>query len=362
MEKSLEAGRDPAEGGNMYYTSIEMIAEMYDRYARAYGFDAKDGQAYEIWKNKARERVKEILGFAKFQKTDAEVAVLETEQYDGFERRVMTIKTEPGVTCIFDLFLPEKQNGYAMLNPHGHGGGRERNAPPREDILKALAGEADMPFALKMVKRGYVVACPDSRGSGDRREPNAQKEGKNNTRANSHDELLKLGVCFGIAPIGWMVWDLMRLGDWLLEQDGISHLICAGMSGGGQQSLYLAALDDRIEAVMISGYFYGFKNALLEQPENCACNYAPHLYETVDMGDLGAMIAPRPFYIESGRNDPLNGSKGIENVLEQVEITKKAYTLLNAEEKLVHRIHEGGHVFVASDVPEFFDDLKNKQE
>ena len=82
------------------------------------------------------------------------------------------------------------------------------------------------------------------------------------------------------------------------------------------------------------------------------------LFRSVDMGDLGAMIAPRPFYIESGRNDPLNGSRGIENVLEQVEITKKAYTLLNAEEKLVHRIHEGGHVFVASDVPEFFDDLK----
>ncbi len=344
----------------MYYTTMEMIAGMYDRYGRQYAFRAEDVTSFDTWRKRTKERLLEILGFEKFVRTEPEAAVIRTERYDGFEKRVMTIRTEPGVTCVFDLFVPEIMNGTAVIHPHGHGGGREKTAGTQQEIRDALDGKTEPFFALRMVKRGYVVACPDTRGAGERREPHAQGDSEQQRRGNSHDELLKLGVCFGIAPIGWMVWDLMRLGDWLLEQDGIGHLFCAGMSGGGQQSLYLAALDERIEAVMISGYFYGFKNALLEQPENCSCNYAPHLYETVDMGDIGAMIAPRPFYIESGRNDPLNGSRGIENVTEQVEITAGAYALFGAQDRLIHRIHEGGHVFVAEDVPEFFDRWRMK--
>ena len=339
----------------MYYTTMERIVQLYDRYSRQYACDTGDLSSFEAWKEKTRERLLEILGFEKFEKTEPDARLLKAQRYGGFERRVMTIRTEPGVTCAFDLFVPDEKNGTALIQPHGHGGGREKTAGTDREIRDALEGKRELSFTLRMVRRGYTVLCPDTRGAGDRREQHAQGDSEEARRGNSHDELLKLGVCFGIAPIGWMVWDLMRLGDWILTQEGIGHLVCAGMSGGGQQSLYLAALDERFEAVMISGYFYGFRNALLEQPENCACNYAPHLYETVDMGDLGAMIAPRPFYIESGRNDPLNGSRGIENVTEQVAITQKAYALNDAQDRLIHRIHEGGHVFVAADVPEFFD-------
>ena len=336
----------------MYHTSIGYIENLYDRYARGMGFCAETAEVAAAWKKDVRARLWEILGFSKMQQADPCVQVLGEKKFDGFTKQVMTIQTEPSVVCEFDLFVPDAPNGAAILNPHGHGGGRESAAGTDETIEKAMAGEGKLPFACIMAQRGYYVACPDTRGSGTRREKNAQGD---NPRAHSHDELLKLGVCFGIAPIGWMVWDLMRLADYLLSLDQVDRLGCAGMSGGGQQTLYLAAMDDRISAAMISGYFYGFKNALLQQPENCPCNYAPHLYETVDMCDLGAMVAPRPLYIESGRNDPLNGSKGLENVYPQVEIARKAYDVYGKQDNLIHFVHEGGHVWVAEEVPDFFD-------
>lgn len=116
------------------------------------------------------------------------------------------------------------------------------------------------------------------------------------------------------------VWDLMRLVDYIKTRPDCNgdKIGCIGLSGGGLQSLWLAALDDRIMFATVSGYFYGYRDSLLEMNQNCCCNYVPGLWEHVDMGDIGALIAPRALVIESGMQDHLNGRRGIVNVLEQV--------------------------------------------
>jgi hypothetical protein len=69
----------------------------------------------------------------------------------------------------------------------------------------------------------------------------------------------------------------------------------------------------------------------------------PHLYETADMGDIGALILPRPVLIETGTVDPLNGASGLKNVRSQVAILKRAASLLNAPEAVAHDVFEGDH-------------------
>ena len=63
------------------------------------------------------------------------------------------------------------------------------------------------------------------------------------------------------------------------------------------------------------------------------------------MGDLAALIAPRPLLFESARQDPLNGPRGIDNVLEQYAITGKAYALLNVPDRLSIDVFDGGHMW-----------------
>ena len=68
----------------------------------------------------------------------------------------------------------------------------------------------------------------------------------------------------------------------------------------------------------------------------------------------GALIAPRPLFIESGEDDHLNGNVGrIQNVYSQVAIARNAYVALSAEKKLRHSVHEGGHEWRALDFYDF---------
>ena len=97
---------------------------------------------------------------------------------------------------------------------------------------------------------------------------------------------------------GCSLWDLARLIDWL-EADArfdTQRLGALGFSGGGMQTLRLAALDDRVKMAAVSGYLYGYRDALLTLNSNCSCNYVPHLWEYLDMGDIASLIAPRPLW------------------------------------------------------------------
>jgi hypothetical protein len=125
------------------------------------------------------------------------------------------------------------------------------------------------------------------------------------------------------------------------------------LSGGGLQTLWTAALDERIQIAVISGYFYGFKQSLLELHNNCSCNYVPHLWEHVDIGDIASLIAPRRLLIETGDQDELNGRDGLDNVFPQIKTVEKAYRLYEKLQNLKHFIGHGAHQWFGNDVIEW---------
>ncbi len=63
------------------------------------------------------------------------------------------------------------------------------------------------------------------------------------------------------------------------------------------------------------------------------------------MGDLGALVAPRPLMVETGLQDPLNGRRGAANAIEQVHIARRAYVVHGAPDLPRHVIFDGGHVW-----------------
>ena len=75
-----------------------------------------------------------------------------------------------------------------------------------------------------------------------------------------------------------MAWDIQRLIDYLETREDFlpGGVGCVGLSGGGLQTLYEAALDSRIKCAIISGYMAGVKKLLLHG--SCMCNYIPHLW------------------------------------------------------------------------------------
>ena len=230
----------------------------------------------------------------------------------------------------------------AVLTPHGHGGGGKiavAGVRVNEEVAKSIEAH-NYAYGVAFARAGCIAFCPDARGFGERQEECV----KGNILNSSCAHINSMAFPIGQAIAGMWAWDLHRLIDYVETRDDCipGRVGCAGLSGGGLQTLYATALDDRIVCATVSGYFYGAKESLLDMT-CCNCNYIPHLFEYADMGDIGALIAPRPLCIETGTQDGLNGASGLRNVKSQVRITRAAYRLLGAERSLVHDIFEGTH-------------------
>ena len=120
---------------------------------------------------------------------------------------------------------------------------------------------------------------------------------------------------------------------------------CLGFSGGGLQTLYAAAIDERIKLSFVGGYYYGFYDSLFKLNANCSCNYITSLYLYFYIADIAAMIEPRPLIVQSSKDDHLAGERGIQNVLEPIKELESVYSLFGKKNRLYHQIVPGPHHF-----------------
>lgn len=334
-----------------YYTCMEYMLEVYEKEGRQNRFCATEVEEFEYWREEVREILRGITGILKMGKSPLEPVLMERVECEGFVREKMMIQVEPRVWMPFYVLLPdnleEGEKRACVIAPHGHQGAGKYAIVGRSEIpaVKRKIEEYNYDYGVQLVREGYIVFCPDARGYGERRESTKQTENENDFLTSTCSQLSNMAIPLGRSVIGMCTWDLMRLIDYIETRKDCNKekLGCVGFSGGGMQTLWLAALDDRVKCSVTSGYFYGYKDSLLKLSGNCACNYVPHLWEHVDMGDIGALIAPRPLLIQSAKTDKLNGERGLENVIEQLAITKEAYSLCGKADELAHDVVEGGH-------------------
>ncbi|MCL2815368.1 MAG: alpha/beta hydrolase family protein [Oscillospiraceae bacterium] len=333
-----------------FYTSREHLLKIMKDNSRKLALKTGSVHEYQQWKEDSRAKIRELLGLCVMQPAPLNPQTIETVRKDGYTRVKMTIDTEPDVTMPFYVLIPDglktDEKRPAILAPHGHGSfGKDAVAnnpafPELEGNIKAL----DYGYGEAAAKAGFVTFCPDARGFGERREKYNQADTPDQKLASSCAYLNTMAMGVGTNVAGMWTWDLMRLIDYAQSRSDVQKdkIGCIGLSGGGLQTLWLTALDERVKCAVISGYFYGFGESIQDMM-NCACNYIPHMWEYCDVGDVGALIAPRPLLIETGTLDVLNGESNLGNVIPYVEQVRGAYDLLGAPENIYHDIFEGPH-------------------
>src|SRR5215216_1018144 len=333
----------PNEGSAMTisssdYPSVPALLARFDRESRGMRLRAQDAAELAAWQSELRARLRAIIGIDTMRASSLDPQIDAPEQCDGYVQTRVVIAVEPDVRMPLYVLTPDDlrpgQRRPVMLAPHGHASAGKAAVVGRADtpeLVRTIA-QHNYAYGLYLVRAGYIVLCPDARGFGERREPVMLAEG--DLLGSSCQVLNHMALPLGQTVTGMWTWDLMRLLDYVATRDDCdaTRIGCAGLSGGGAQTLWLAALDERVRCAVVSGYFYGFKDALLRLSTNCSCNYVPGLWQLADMGDIAALLAPRPLLIETGSHDPLNGERGVANVTEQLAITRQAYTLLGAEE------------------------------
>lgn len=331
------------------YSVLPYFTQRLKRVGRKSGFRAKTKAEHAHWRRRLRKTLRSLIGYDTMRRCPLRPRITEVVELDDHLRQRIEFQTEPGVTSVLYCLIPKVGQGPfpAIICTHGHSSGGKLSPAGRRDIpeIAAQIEEYNYDYGVQFVRAGFIAFCPDARGFGERMEPTAWEAYGNDRLRNSCQFLNQMGYPLGQTVTGMWTWDIHCLIDYIetRRDTNAKRLGCAGLSGGGLQTLWAAALDDRIKAAVVSGYFYGYRESLLELHQNCSCNYVPHLYEHIDMGDLGALIAPRPLLIETGTRDPLNGKSGLRNVKSQVNIARGAYRLLDAETNLIHDIFEGGH-------------------
>jgi len=336
-----------------YYSAKAHLLRLYDREARQCAFRANSTPEYQEWKRALRVKLNDITGIARMEHCALQPRLLETQAFAGYTREKIIIQTEPDVWMPFFVLIPDSaqktRRNVPVIAAHGHGScGKFAVAGCAEiPAIQKTIEQYNYDYGVQLVREGYQVFCPDARGFGERREAALQQDTDACMLSSSCLALNQMAIPLGQTVTGMWAWDLQRLIDYIetREDCDAQRVGCVGLSGGGLQTLWLSALDDRVQCAVISGYFYGYKDSLLELSANCSCNYVPNLWRAVDMGDLGALIAPRALLIESGTDDPLNGARGLVNVTEQIDITRAAYRLFRHEDKLYHHIFTGEHLW-----------------
>ena len=149
----------------------------------------------------------------------------------------------------------------------------------------------------------------------------------------------------GYNPAGVEAWNAIRGLDLLSERTEVNpeKMGVTGISGGGSQSWYIAALDPRIKAVSpVCG-----ASTLNTQISNrridghCDCMMPVNTYQK-DFMDIGALIAPRPLLIAQADGDGLYSIESVRNLYTGI---KKIYRLYGEPEKIGLVESPGGHSY-----------------
>lgn len=350
------------------YASLAALKARFDRTSKRHAFSAADAAQLELWCDETRRTLGGLIGLDRLEPCEPKAELLERVTLGELLREKWRIRTELGVWMPFYVLKPAHQLSEdrrlpALIAPHGHGvGGKAGVAGALDAVeagdregLEAAIGRHNNDYGLQLARAGFVVFAPDARGAGERREVANPGAAAEELLECSCRRLSQMALGLGLTVTGLWVWDLMRLIDHVSAREDCdgSRIGCAGFSGGGLQTLWLSALDKRVRCAVVSGYLYGYRDSLLLLNGNCACNYVPGLWETADMGDIAALIAPRALLVETGRDDPLNGERGAVNAQEQIAIAAAAYRISGAPDALEHRLYEGAHRWYGTEVIPF---------
>ncbi len=284
-----------------------------------------DPVAAAAWKERTAETLDSLLAPWP-SPVDLELEVLSEDAGGGVTRREVVFDTEVDMSVPATVLVPVDAtvDAPAILAIHGHGRGR---ADALEWVDEWLAA-------------GFVVLAPDLRGFGEREEMSWDDKYWCDLNAVS-------GQLFGVAPLTQNLWDLRRCLDVLaaMEEVDSERIGAAGFSYGATCTLFLAAIDPRVRAAVVSGFLSSWAEAHKMPANMCGSQILHGLLGRLEHGDLGALVSPRALLVESCREDYLFPWT---TAADEVEHLRRLGGTVE------HHIHDGDHHWVGEGTLDFF--------
>jgi dienelactone hydrolase len=297
-----------------------------------------------VWK-KQREKVKAIvvgaLGERPARPSPPKVRTVATEKKEGYTVEKFVFPNGVDSEVPGYLAIPDQPKGRrpAILAMHGHGSSKDNIfgvAPSSQDVAALLA------------RRGYVVLAIDNYFGGERKGTGPAGEMEVMARGSDQEmSLFKLNMWLGRNLWGMMLRDEQIALDYLASRPEVdpNRIGAQGMSMGSTRSWWLAAIDDRVKALVGVACFTRYEDliAIRALRAHGIYYFVPGILKHFDSEGVMALIAPRPFLALTGDRDagsPPEGMKKLE------EILNRFYGLYGKPEQFRSIVYpETGHVY-----------------
>jgi dienelactone hydrolase len=196
-------------------------------------------QTVQDWENFRDPKIKALAAsLGKFPaRQPLATRVIKEFRGDGYRRQDLVYHAQPGVWVTANLYLPENSAGKIPGIVIAH----SLHAPKTQFELQDMG--------ILWARAGSAVLVMDLVGHGER------FEGYPWSREGYHSRYItgmQLDLV-GESLIKWMVWDILRGVDLLLERNDVDEkriILLGAVAGGGDPAAVAAALDTRISAVV----------------------------------------------------------------------------------------------------------------
>lgn len=275
------------------------------------------------FQKKLRAKIWEKTGVSYDGSLPLDVQEFGTVKKEGYHITKLIYQSRPGIYVTGLLYVPEGKGPFpAVLQMHGHN-------------PEGKFGENPQNMSLSLVKEGYVCLTVDAFGTYERAHKCYEKQG--------HGGFLGAGLfLLGESLMGAQIVDNMRGVDLLLSLPYVikDKIGATGASGGGNQTMWVSAMDERITAAMpivsvgsFASYVYGL---------NCICELLPDGLTFTEESGILALIAPRALRIGNAQYD-CNHDFSVSEMLKTYHPVEKLYWNLGCPEKIAYSIADRVH-------------------
>lgn len=244
-------------------------------------------------------------------------------QMPGYTIEKLIFQSRKGLYVTGLLYVPEGKGPFpAVLQMHGHN-------------PEGKFGINVQQTSMALAQNGFVCLAVDAIGAYERAHECYNTEYHGNTLGG---HVMNTGETL----MGQQIVDNMRAVDFLRSLDFVikDKIGATGASGGGNQTMWLAAMDQRVCAAMpvvsvgsFQSYVYGM---------NCMCELLPDGLTFTEISKVLALIAPRFLRIGNALYD-CNHDFSVAEMLKSYHPVERLYWNLGIPEKISYAVADRVH-------------------
>ena len=280
----------------------QAVADSVESRQQLWNWDYRSHEAYTASIAPNRERFRQYIGCV-----DERIPIDALHYIVTTTQRAEIAKTEDYTVYAVRWSVFDGVDGEGLLlEPNGEPIAQVIALPDADWTPEMLVGLADgisqeAQFARRLVEQGYRVVVPTLIDRDDRWSGNP-KIGRM-TNQPHREFIYRMAFELGRHIIGYEVQKILALVDWMSRLENHPLIGVIGYGEGGLLALYSAAVDTRIDAAVVSGYFQSREEVWREPIYR---NIWALLHEFGD-AEIASLIAPRTLIVEASRGVEVDG-------------------------------------------------------